>query len=31
MELAAYPKFKVFVRGWEQWSADPDAPVETDK
>ena len=23
-----YPKVKVFVRGWEQWSADLDAPVE---
>jgi thiosulfate/3-mercaptopyruvate sulfurtransferase len=27
LELAGYPRVKVFVRGWEQWSADPDAPV----
>jgi 3-mercaptopyruvate sulfurtransferase SseA len=28
LELAGYPKVKVFVRGWEQWGDDPDAPVE---
>jgi len=28
LELAGYPKVKVFMRSWEQWSADPDAPVE---
>jgi 3-mercaptopyruvate sulfurtransferase SseA len=28
LELAGYPKVKLFVRGWEQWSADPDALVE---
>ena len=28
LELAGYPKVKVFVRGWEQWSADEKAPVE---
>jgi hypothetical protein len=29
--LAGYPKVKLFVRGWEQWSADSDAPVEKKK
>jgi hypothetical protein len=28
LELAGYPKVKVFVRGWEQWSDDPDASVD---
>jgi 3-mercaptopyruvate sulfurtransferase SseA len=28
LELAGFPKVKVYVRGWEQWSADPEAPVE---
>jgi hypothetical protein len=28
LELAGYPKVKVFVRGWEQWAEDSDAPVE---
>jgi thiosulfate/3-mercaptopyruvate sulfurtransferase len=28
LELAGYPKVKLFVRGWEQWSADLQAPVE---
>ena len=28
LELAGYPKVKLFLRGWEQWSADPAAPVE---
>jgi hypothetical protein len=28
LELAGYPKVKVFIRGWEQWSADNEAPVE---
>jgi thiosulfate/3-mercaptopyruvate sulfurtransferase len=28
LELAGYPAVKVFVRGWEQWSADAGAPVE---
>jgi hypothetical protein len=28
LELAGYPKVKVFVRGREQWRADPDANVE---
>jgi thiosulfate/3-mercaptopyruvate sulfurtransferase len=28
LELAGYPKVKVYVRGWEQWSADADAPAE---
>jgi 3-mercaptopyruvate sulfurtransferase SseA len=28
LELAGYPKVKLFVRGWEQWSADENAPAE---
>jgi 3-mercaptopyruvate sulfurtransferase SseA len=28
LELAGYPKAKVFVRGWEQWSGESDTPVE---
>lgn len=28
LELAGYPKIKLFVRGWEQWEAEADAPVE---
>lgn len=28
LELAGYPKVKLFVRGWEQWSEDAEAPVE---
>jgi thiosulfate/3-mercaptopyruvate sulfurtransferase len=28
LELAGYPKVKLFLRGWEQWSGDPDAPAE---
>jgi 3-mercaptopyruvate sulfurtransferase SseA len=27
LELAGYPKVKVFMPGWEKWGADPDAPV----
>ena len=26
-DVAGYPKVKVFVRGWEQWSEDAEAPV----
>ncbi len=28
LELVGYPQVKLFVRSWEQWSADPEAPVE---
>jgi thiosulfate/3-mercaptopyruvate sulfurtransferase len=29
LELAGYPRVKVFVRGWSQWSVEQDAPVAT--
>ena len=28
LSFLGYPKVKVFVRGWEQWSKDAGAPVE---
>lgn len=28
LELAGFPKVKVFMRGWEQWGEDLKAPVE---
>lgn len=29
LELAGYPRVKVFVQGWSQWSADQEAPIAT--
>ena len=30
LELAGYPNVKLYVRGWEEWSADPKAPAGTE-